>query len=315
VKILSPIDRLEEAALLMDAGADELYGGYVSAAWREKYSMLGSANHRYFPNAQIKSEDELSGIIKEVHSRGGKFHLALNAPYYLPEQYKDMMAEAEKLASFGVDAFIVSDLGLILRMKERLPGAELHLSTLSTVFNGRSAGFFFKLGVRRMVLPRELTTAEMARIIKDNPGASFDAFVMVGKCPNVEGFCGFTHNSKELVWPCEESYSMRAVRGNGRADAIIQAQGGWSRVNRRQACGLCAVGRLRDAGINALKIVGRGGPTAVKVKVVEAVREALSRAVSGAREEELRHAARESYSGVFGSECSAYVCYFPEMRR
>jgi len=311
MKILSPIDKTSEVDLLADAGADEFYGGYVSENWRGKYSMLSSANHRYFPSAQIASEKELKALIKSAHGRGTKFYLTLNAPYYSVEQYTDLLEDAEKYSAFGVDAFIISDLGLILRMRDKLPEVQIHLSTLGTIFNTESAAFFHSLGVGRMVFPRELTLKEIKGVAEANPDVFFDAFVMIGKCPNIEGFCSFTHNSPDLIWPCEEKYSFNALKGAKTAVAMIEAQTGWSRVNRRQACGLCAIGALEDAGVKALKIVGRGGPTAMKVRVVKAVKGIVDlRATGGNGSIEAAH---RLYREIFGNPCNPYVCYFPEL--
>jgi putative protease len=311
MKILSPIDKLSEVSALIDAGADELYGGYVSRRWRAKYSMLGSINHRYFPSAQIEGERELRGIIDAAHKKGARFYLTLNAPFYTGPQYDDLIEEARRLLGMGVDAFIVSDLGLIVRMRDDMPGADVHLSTLGTIFNGMSVKVFQGLGIKRMVLPRELTVPEMSGVIKQNPGVSFDAFILIGKCPNIEGFCGFTHNSPDLVWPCEESYRMEVVRGDEGARRIIGAQAGWSRVNRRQACGLCQVPMLKKAGVSALKIVGRGGPTAMKIKAVSAVKGIIGMAGDAGSETDARRASKHIYRELFGKECNPYVCYFP----
>jgi len=309
MKILSPIDKATEVDLLADAGADEFYGGFVSGKWRRKYSMLGSANHRYFTSAQIASEKELKALIKAAHGRGTKFYLTMNTPYYSVEQYADLLEDARKYSTLGVDAFIISDLGLILRMREKLPEVHIHLSTLGTIFNKESAAFFHRLGVDRMVFPRELTLKEIKGVTKANPDVFFDAFVMIGKCPNIEGFCSFTHNSPDLIWPCEEKYSAVALKGA--AGAMIDAQAGWSRVNRRQACGLCAIGALEDAGVKAVKIVGRGGPTAMKLKAVQAVREIVDMSATGKGGS--IEAAHRLYRELFGNPCNPYVCYFPEL--
>lgn len=315
MKILSPVDNLAEVDALIDAGADELYGGYVSGGWAKKYSIMSSANQRYFPSAQIQGEAELKGIIKVAHSGGARFYLTLNAPYYTEEQYGDITREAREFSGMGVDAFIVADIGLILRLKDAMPYVDVHLSTLSEVFNGRAASFYSRLGVRRMVLPRELTTAEMAGIIKAHPELDFDAFILVGKCPNIEGYCSFTHNNPKLIWPCEEPYQMEALADDGRTGGIIRAQSGWSSVNRRQACGLCALPMLVRAGITALKLVGRGGPTGMKVKAIGAVKRVLGLVEDGMDEGGVRPMAMGVYKELFGQDCNPYVCYFPEVWR
>ena len=311
MKILSPIDKPEEAAPLAEAGAEELYGGYVSRRWAKKFSLLGSPNHRYFPNAQVAALPELKKIIRSAHAGGASFFLAMNAPYYSQAQYALLLEDAEDAVSAGADAIIAADLGLVRRLKDKFPKLEIHLSTLGAVFNSMTPRFFGRLGVSRLVLPRELTLSEGAEVIHNNPDCRFDAFIFIGKCPNVESFCGFTHNNPKLVWPCEERYEIKAVRGDGRAKEIIEAQSGWSRINRRQACGLCAVKGLLDVGVYSLKIVGRGGPTAMKVGAVRAVKDTIALVLGGASEKELAEFSRKKYRETFGVECNPYVCYFP----
>ncbi len=92
---------------------------------------------------------------------------------------------------------------------------------------------------------------------------------------------------------------------------MIDAQAGWSRVNRRQACGLCAIGALEDAGVKAVKIVGRGGPTAMKLNAVKAVREIVDMRACG--KSGSTEAAHRLYRELFGNPCNPYVCYFPEL--
>jgi U32 family peptidase len=308
--IMSPVDKAEEAAVLVQAGADELYGGFVSPAWSRKYSLLGSPNHRYFPSAQFTALKDIKRATKDAHASGAKFYIAFNSPSYTPEQRQDVITDAGRLMDAGTDAFIVSDIGLLVRFAEQLPEAVIHLSTLGAVYNSASAKFFAGLGANRIVLPRELTVAEVAGIVKANPGLEFDAFILIGKCPNLEGFCSFTHCDPAQQWPCEKKYEARALRDDGRAGGIIAAQAGWSKVNRRQACGLCSVPGLIEAGVTALKIVGRGGPTEMKLKMVSALREVIemSRRTSA---EGLGCFARDKYADMFGRECSPFVCYYP----
>lgn len=315
MRILSPVDNLVEVDALAAAGANEVYGGYVPGAWSKRYSMLASANQRYFPGAQIKSARELSAVVKAAHRNRMSFFLTLNAPYYTASQYDALVEDARRVQGMGADAFIVSDLGLMLRLKDRLPDAHIHLSTLQGVFNADTVGFFKRLGIDRMVFPRELTLSEMAGIVKASPDVEFDAFIMVGKCPNIEGFCTFTHVSPDLIWPCEKRYAITPTQPGGRSSGIVDAQSGWSSVNRRHACGLCGLPGLKKAGVTALKIVGRGGPTAVKVKVISAVRHALSLLDSDAGGTEYSASCKEIYRATFGCDCNAYVCYFPELWR
>jgi len=310
---MSPVDNAAEVAALAGAGADELYGGYSPSGWVKRYSLLGSANHRYFAGAQFFTASELKKAVKEAHSRGLRFYLTMNAPSYSREQYDGLVTEAERCRDMGIDALIVADIGLMLRLRELVPEMPLHLSTLAPVFNSRTAALYAGLGLTRQVLPRELTVAETKRIIKNTPGVEFDVFVMIGKCPNVEGFCSFTHNNPELIWPCEEKYDISPIRSDGKFPSIRKAASGWSGVNRRQACGLCAIPGLMEAGVTGLKLVGRGGPTKMKVSVIKATREAVGMAASGKQDAKFAARCRKIYKETFGGPCNGYVCYFPNM--
>jgi len=313
MRILSPIDNLSEVGALVEAGADELYGGFVSPGWVKKYSLLGSANQRYFSSAQFATEDDLASAVKAAHDLSASFFLTLNAPCYTPAQYDDLLIEIRRYMGMGVDAFIVADVGLMLRVRDALPGAALHLSALSSVFNSATAELLGGLGITRMVLPRELTLNEVTRLLKSNPNVLFDAFVMVGKCPNIEGFCTFTHNSPSLVWPCEERYDISVVKGGPEAVEIAGCQSLWSTVNRRQACGLCAIPALEKAGVYALKLVGRGGPTKMKVRAIRAVKDAVKMASERVDGDGYRAACRSVYRDVYGSDCNIHICCYPEL--
>ena len=82
MKLISPIDRKAEVVALLDAGADELYGGYVPRAWQQRFGMLASINQRTFSDAQIECYAHLQEIVACCLERGGAFALTLNSPYY-----------------------------------------------------------------------------------------------------------------------------------------------------------------------------------------------------------------------------------------
>ena len=103
--LISPIDQLGEAEPLLDAGADELYGGWLPEDWLERYRLLASINQRTFAGAQIAGYEDLQEIVQRAHDRGKRFSLTLNAPFYSDEQlpllfdYVDQAVTALALAS------------------------------------------------------------------------------------------------------------------------------------------------------------------------------------------------------------------------
>ncbi|BCR04737.1 hypothetical protein DESUT3_18060 [Desulfuromonas versatilis] len=314
MKVISPVDNLAEASLLLEAGADELYGGYVPAAWRERYSLLASLNQRTFAGAQIESFADLAQIIALAHARGRSFSLTLNAPYYTEEQIPLLFDYVDEAAEAGVDGIILADLGLLRLLRRRHPALEYHASTLAHLMNSEAVRFYLEQGVGRIIFPRHLTVAEMQQVALKLPGVRFDAFMLVGKCPNTEGLCTFHHSSPDKIWPCEIPYRIepQSPPGSPLLLSAMARQDSWSKTNRRHGCGLCAIPHLRKAGFYGLKLVGRGAPAAQKVKNILLVRDFLRLADSEDDFALYRKKARAAHRERFGATCSPNVCYYPE---
>ncbi|MCK4508639.1 MAG: U32 family peptidase, partial [Desulfuromonadales bacterium] len=129
MRIISPVDNLNEARLLLQAGADELYGGYLPAEWAD-YSLAASLNQRTFSSAQIVSEEELSEIIALVKAHECRFALTLNAPFYTDKQFPLMVEYVDQMVALGIDSLILADPGLLRLLKKRHTHLEYHASTL-----------------------------------------------------------------------------------------------------------------------------------------------------------------------------------------
>ena len=160
-----------------------------------------------------------------------------------------------------------------------------------------------------------MTVAEMADIAANCPEIGFDAFLLVGKCPNTEGLCTFHHSSADRIWPCEIPYSI--IPCNGEASPAlaeaIERQSSWSMSNRRHGCGLCALPQLLQAGFDGLKLVGRGAPTQRKVVNIAATVEFVNLAQEIKDFAAYRKAAIASHLRIFGVSCNENVCYYPEL--
>ena len=98
--------------------------------------------------------------IKYCHDRGRKLYVTLNV---FPSKFDLTGAEAtlKNFMKLGVDAVIVADPGLIAICKEVAPELEIHLSTQANTVNWRAVKFWYELGVKRIVLARELTFKEI----------------------------------------------------------------------------------------------------------------------------------------------------------
>ncbi|OHB24784.1 MAG: hypothetical protein A2X84_02040 [Desulfuromonadaceae bacterium GWC2_58_13] len=314
MRLISPVDQLAEAEPLLEAGADELYGGFVSEEWRRRYRLLASINQRTFEGAQIASFADLREIVKRAHGRGKSFSLTLNAPFYTDEQMPLLLDYVDRTVAAGIDGIILADLGLLRELRRRHPGIEYHASTLAHLGNSGAVAFYAGQGVSRVIFPRHLTLAEMTEIAGKLPQLRFDAFMLIGKCPNTEGLCTFHHSSPDQIWPCEIPYRIEPLEppGSPTLQAAIVRQASWSRSNRRQGCGLCAIPALLRAGIHGVKLVGRGAPAAQKIMNVSLVGEFLRLAAEETDLSRYCRQAREAHARRFTAACSGNVCYYPE---
>lgn len=313
MRIISPVDNLKEAELLLEAGADELYGGYLPPEW-QGYSLVASLNQRTFSGAQIATENELAEIVKRAHAAGASFALTLNAPFYTEPQLPLLIDYVDRMVDLGINSLILADLGVLRMLKKRHPGLTYHGSTLAHLSNAGAVDFMVQQGLQRIVLQRHLTVADMAAIIEGGPEVPYDAFLLVGKCPNTEGLCTFHHASPDKIWPCEIPYEVKPCRepADDMLRAAMQRQSSWSQTNRRHGCGLCAIPHLMAAGVSGLKLVGRGAPAQQKVRNVLLTKEFLALARSCDDFDHYRKRAMAAHRERFGAACHQNVCYYPE---
>jgi putative protease len=311
-EIVAPINDVHEVQPLLEAGAHWLYGGCLPRQWSEKYPAT-----RTFSSAQINSLEDLTTVVSLTNEAGGRFALTINAPFFMDEQYPPALELARLAEDIRVSALIVADPGLIRTIRQEGIDIPIHLSTMAVVSNSSAVDLFRSMGVERIVLPRFLGLKEVASLCKDSPEMDFEVFILVGKCPNIEGMCSFLHDNSDGRWPCEWAYSVTCADGSAPPDGIGTAIDGVRSTDRRDGCGLCALPALIKAGVSTFKIVGRGASQERKVALVRALFEAIDQMPgdppNGPGNEWFTHC-REVYSSLFGKDCLAHNCYFTEIR-
>ncbi len=315
MKLISPVDRKSEAGALLDAGATELYGGYVPQAWQQRFGLLASINQRTFAGAQIDSYADLQAIVAQCLQRGGEFALTLNAPFYSAAQQPLLLDYVAEAVEAGVTSVILADLALLRLLKREFPNLLYHASTLAHLGNSAAIRFYQTQGVGRVILPRHLTVAEMAEIRAQVADVECDAFLLVGKCPNTEGLCTFHHSSPDKIWPCEIPYQLEAVQeqASDNLQQVMARQQSWADSDRRHGCGLCAIPQLIAAGISGLKLVGRGAPTVRKLKNLQLAVRFVQLAEETANFTDYQTLALRAHREHFGIGCCENVCYYPEL--
>ena len=271
-EVLAPAGDLDRLRAALRYGADAVYLGSTEFGMRASAASFG--------------EWELPEAVKLAHAAGSKVYLTCNT---LPRNGEiDRMGDFLRWAgSCGVDAFIVTDLGVLSLLREVLPEAEIHISTQAGVVNWRTAVEFYRMGAKRVVLARELSLEEIREIRRRTPeDLELEVFVHGAMCMSVSGRCllsnymtGRDANRGQCAQPCRWKYALVEEKRPGQYYPVFEDDSGSYILNAKDLCLLEHLGELIEAGVTSLKIEGR----AKSAYYVSAVTNAYRTAVDGYR--------------------------------
>jgi putative protease len=156
-------------------GADAVYAG------QPRYSLR-------VRNNEFSKDEVLAQGVGEAHAMGKLFFLASNiAPHN--SKLKTYLDDLEPVIDMGPDALIMSDPGLIMLVRERWPEQTIHLSVQSNVVNYAAVKFWQSLGLKRIILSRELSLREVSEIREQCPDIELETFVHGALCIAYSGRC------------------------------------------------------------------------------------------------------------------------------
>jgi len=328
MKILSPLDGPDEVAKLAAAGADEFYCGLLDARWYERYPVI-SVNRRPAGRGHFRDFDSLQDAVARAHDRGIPVYFTMNEHYYIQEQYPLITRYLDGACAAGVDAVIVSDVGLIAFIREQGYPLPVHISTGGTVFNRRAAAFYRELGAVNITLPRHLTVGEIRDLVATMAGMGTTVFVLNSRCVNVDGFCLFQHGlARREILPMfrnacmlpfditvHDTAPVRPDRSHADEARMIERQRIWETVHvDDHPCGACALHEFDEIGVGSLKIVGRGNAPERKLKDIGF----LKGLVTMLRQErpsagDFRKKVRATYTETYNRPCRIALCYYPSV--
>jgi len=164
----------------VDAGAGAVYCGYQNAT-----------NARNFAGLNFTPE-ELETSVAYAHERGAKVLLATNT--FPPAGSFGLWKDAVDMGvKFGVDAFIVADIGVAHYIAENYPNTRLHLSVQAAASSIEAILYYCReFNVKRVVLPRILTVAEIREIKAEIP-CELETFIFGNHGLMVEGRCSLSN--------------------------------------------------------------------------------------------------------------------------
>lgn len=267
-ELLAPAGDLEKLKTAVIYGADAVYFG------GEMFSLRAGAG-----NLTI---EEMKEGIEFAHKRGKRCYLTLNI-FAHNEDIEPLAAYLENITPIGIDAFIVSDPGVIDLLQEKIPDAEIHLSTQANMTNYRTASFWHKMGVKRLVLARELTFPEIRQIREKLPGEmELEAFVHGAMCISYSGRCLLSNfmierdaNRGMCAHPCRWKYSLVEEKRPGEYYPVEEDDRGTYILNSRDLCMIEHIPEIAESGIMSAKIEGRMKSVFYVATIVHAYRQAI----------------------------------------
>ena len=254
MELLSPAGSMEALRAAVCNGADAVY--------------LGADAFNARMNARNFSAGDLQEAVVYCHVRGVKVYLTVNTLVSDREMPKaaDLIRMA---ATFGVDAFIVQDLGVVSLCREIAPSVPVHASTQMSIHSLEGVLQAAALGVSRVVLARELPAEQIAHICKKSP-VEIEVFVHGALCMCYSGQCYLSSvigrrsgNRGQCAQPCRLPY------GYGRFEATRYP------LSLRDNCLVGSLDMMRRMGVTSVKIEGRMKRPEYVAIVTRAYRSAL----------------------------------------
>lgn len=249
-ELLCPAGDLTRLKAAVDYGADAVYLAGEEFGMRTAASNFGEA--------------DLYEGINYAHSHGVKVHIACNTiPHN--EEIPRLPAFLETISASGADAVIAADLGTIGMVKKYAPNCELHISVQSGICNYETANAFYNMGAKRVVLARELSLDEIAEIRAKTPSElELEAFAHGAMCVSFSARCllssymtGRDSNRGDCAQPCRWSYSLMEEKRPGQYFDVTETDKGTYILNANDLCMAPYLDKMRDAGIDSIKIEGR----------------------------------------------------------
>jgi putative protease len=251
-ELLAPAGSIEAFHAAINAGADAIYCGLEDF------------------NARLRAKNfsiiTLSHLVSYAHEKGVKVYLTLNTIIKNSEIEKALHT-LYQLDQLRVDGVIIADLGLIRLSREHFPNLVLHGSTQMTIHNTPGIQAATRLGLKRVVLSRELTASEITTISKQSP-VELEVFIHGALCYSISGLClassfygGSSGNRGRCTQVCRRKFTYN------KTDAYS--------FSPDDLCAAEFISLLTDNHIASLKIEGRMKSAEYVHKVVSSYRKLL----------------------------------------
>ncbi len=290
-ELLAPAGTLKNMRYAFAYGADAVYAGLP------RYSLRVRNNDF--------REDNLRRGINEAHALGKQFFITCNL---MPHgaKLKTFIDDLEPVVAMAPDALIMADPGLIMLVRERWPELTVHLSVQANTVNAAAVKFWQGVGIKRVILSRELSLDEVEEIRQQCPDMELEVFVHGALCIAYSGRCMlsgyFNHRdanqgacTNSCRWEYKVGESDTSQKRHPKADEplfleererpgelmpIEEDEHGTYIMNSKDLRAVEHVERLLQIGVDSLKIEGRTKSHYYAARTTQVYRRAIDDAVA-----------------------------------
>ncbi|WP_423806125.1 peptidase U32 family protein [Phascolarctobacterium faecium] len=265
-ELLAPAGNMEKCKIALRYGADAVYLG------GKMFGLRAFANNF--------SIEEIAEAAAYAHGLGKKVYVTVNIFAHNEDlaRLPDYLLELQKA---GVDALLISDLGVWNVARQTVPEMPLHVSTQANTSNWAAVQAWKALGAERVVLARELSLEEI-REIGTRTDVELEAFVHGAMCISYSGRCllssyltGRDGNRGACAQACRWEYSLIEKNRSDEGFDIEEDERGTYVMNSKDLCLIDHIPDLIEAGICSLKIEGRMKSIHYVATVVSVYRKAI----------------------------------------
>ena len=242
-ELLSPAGSMESLKAGIQNGADAIY--------------LGGSSFGARAAATNFDNDELIEAVKYAKLRNVNIFVTVNTSIKETE-IEELISYTDFLYKIGVDAIILSDIGIAEVLRKRYPNMELHASTQISAHSLNDVLELKQVGFDRVVIARELSIEEIKEIC-DNVDIDIEVFIHGAICVSYSGQCLMSSmlgdrsgNRGRCAQPCRQSYKLI----NKTTGKIINVNGNYL-LSPKDLCSIENIEKILDTGVKSLKIEGR----------------------------------------------------------
>ncbi|NLJ80010.1 MAG: U32 family peptidase [Firmicutes bacterium] len=265
-ELLAPAGNMEKGLIAMEYGADALYLA------GKQFGMRAQAGNF--------SLDEIEEILALAKEKRVKVYVTINV-FPRNEEIEQLPPYLQELQKLGIDGIILADPGVYKLARQYAPAVALHLSTQANTVNYEAARFWGDLGFKRLIMARELTKNEIARICRETD-VEVEVFVHGAMCMAYSGRCllssfltGRDANRGACAQSCRWRYAVVEEKRPGEYMPVVEDNGGTHIFNSKDLRLIEFIPDLVQMGVDSLKIEGRMKSSYYVATVVRAYRLAL----------------------------------------